>query len=182
MAAGVILFTGPTGAGKSLQAERLARKYGWVHLSSGVVLRSSTDPRVVSALESGELVDSSVADDVIRTALRDVASNEVIVFDGFPRRQDEADWFEAQLGQLDRKITRVVVLSIPLEESQRRLQARGRSDDGGAQQAEKWAWYANDVLPVIHGYEKQGLVVQVDGMGTPDEVTSRLEQLFANAH
>jgi adenylate kinase len=182
MAAGVVLFTGPTGAGKSLQAERVARTHGWIHLSSGVILRQSTLPRVVAELQAGALVDPDATDAAIDQAMGNVGLDEVMLFDGFPRETSEMHWLDRELVGLDRKIVRVVLLDIDRAESERRVLARGRGDDGPSQVAQKWQWYERDVMPIIDQYESRGLLTRVDGRGTPDEVTARLEQALADTH
>ena len=54
----MILLFGPTGAGKSMQGQMLAVRQGWKWLSTGEMLRQSTDPEVIETLKSGELVSA----------------------------------------------------------------------------------------------------------------------------
>ena len=45
-----LLFIGPPGSGKGTQC-KLLKKYGFTHLSSGDLIRSSTDPIIVKYRE-----------------------------------------------------------------------------------------------------------------------------------
>ena len=56
----MILLFGPTGAGKSMQGQMLAVRQGWKWLSTGEMLRQSTDPAVIATLKAGELVSDKL--------------------------------------------------------------------------------------------------------------------------
>ncbi len=53
----MIVMLGPVGAGKSVQANILVKKYGFYWVSTGELLRKTTDPAIRELLHSGKLVD-----------------------------------------------------------------------------------------------------------------------------
>ena len=80
----MILLFGPTGAGKSMQGQMLAVRQGWKWLSTGEMLRQSTDPAVIATLKAGELVSDKltyqVFDHAVQEAYRKHYQN--IIVDG----------------------------------------------------------------------------------------------------
>jgi adenylate kinase len=56
----------------------------------------------------------------------------------------------------------------------RRAEIEGRSDDNADTIRRRMEVYAAQTAPLTQEYAKRGLLVQVDGMGTMDEVTDRI--------
>ena len=67
----MILLFGPTGAGKSMQGQMLAVRQGWKWLSTGEMLRSSSDPEVIRLLKTGELINDELTYEVFTEAVAD---------------------------------------------------------------------------------------------------------------
>ena len=55
--ANLVLF-GPPGAGKGTQSERLIEKYGFIHLSTGDILRGEIKAQTTLGLEAKKLMES----------------------------------------------------------------------------------------------------------------------------
>jgi len=164
----LIFLMGPTGCGKSTQGDLLAQDINGVHLSSGKLLRE--DPTTVHLLASGALAPASEVHRVVGEAMAKVPDEVPIVLDGVPRTQADMDWLDENLSKLGRELTRVVVIDFDIESSLKRLSARDRSDDGEAQIRRKYEWYATETGPIIEHYKQLGLMVEVDGRGTIEEV------------
>ena len=93
----VTILLGPPGAGKGTQAKRLAGRFGYLHVSTGDILReevrAGTDlgSRVEAIMNSGELVpDELVAEIVGKKLARDTGNG--ILLDGFPRTLAQATY------------------------------------------------------------------------------------------
>lgn len=163
---------GPTGAGKSVQAERLAKASGGVHLSSGELLRR--DPAEAAVLASGGLVPDAEVERVVSEAIKATPLNNNIVLDGFPRTLPEAKWLDQHLPKWGRKLERVIVLEVPTGVTQERLAKRGRNDDTPAAQREKLRQYEASTRPVLQHYRDAGLLAEVNGVGTVEEVSAAI--------
>jgi adenylate kinase len=85
MARPLVIFLGPTGAGKSVQAARLAAAHGWVHVSAGALLRAQNNPMLMKIMSQGELVSSDLIDEILAKELARLNSAQGIVLDGYPR-------------------------------------------------------------------------------------------------
>ena len=72
----MILLFGPTGAGKSMQGQMLAVRQGWKWLSTGEMLRQSTDQQVIDTLKSGELVSDELTYQVFEASIQDARDKD----------------------------------------------------------------------------------------------------------
>jgi adenylate kinase len=172
----LIVLMGPTGAGKSIQAEALAA-VGWSHISSGDLLRR--DPAVAAVLARGELAPSPEVEQLVSGAVSAVPDATPVVLDGFPRTIDEADWLEHQLPAWGRTLDGVMLLEVSAATTAARVAGRGRGDDNSAAVAEKQTEYASQTAPVIAYYQQLGKLHRLDGEQSVDVVGEQLRQVLA---
>ena len=170
----IVILLGPTGAGKSAQGERLAAARGWVHLSTGQLLRRS--PMVAKQLGDGRLLPSTEVERVLEAAVAEVPVGQGIVLDGFPRTTDQAEWLDGRLADWQRQLARVLLISIDEATSEQRLRLRGRSDDNIIAQRKKWREYETIMAHVADYYERHQQLATIDGRGSMDEVEAHIKE------
>lgn len=173
----MILFFGPTGAGKSMQGQMLAVRQGWKWLSTGEMLRASKDPEVIKVLKSGELVSDQLTYDVFDEAIRDAKAKNYpkIIVDGFPRTKAQAEWLADYLEESGERIDLVVALEVPESEIMKRLEKRGRMEDTPETIARRMNIYRQKMYPVLGSFAEDGVkIVHLDGTGTAGEVHDRI--------
>ncbi|MDO9373641.1 MAG: adenylate kinase [Ferruginibacter sp.] len=176
----LILF-GPPGSGKGTQSEKLIRKYGLKHLSTGDLLRSEIASQTVLGLEAkklmdrGQLVPDEVVIGMISSALESNPQAKGFLFDGFPRTSAQAEALDRLLELKNTGINKMIAMQVSEEELVSRLLKRGmtsgRSDDNneGVIRA-RIAEYHNKTAAVADYYQKFGKVVSVKGEGNVDEI------------
>jgi adenylate kinase len=180
----IILF-GPPGSGKGTQSEKLVEKYGLIHLSTGDLLRRERKLRTPLGIEAqqfidkGQLVPDEVVIGMISSALDENPKAQGFLFDGFPRTVAQAEALDRLLELKKSEISIVLFLEVEEEELIKRLVHRGktsgRTDDADENiQRKRQEVYKNETLPVAAYYSKFKKVVTIDGMGTIDEIFSRL--------
>jgi adenylate kinase len=180
----LILF-GPPGSGKGTQSENLVEKYGLVHLSTGDLLRKERQlktPLGVEAqqfIDKGQLVPDEVVIGMISSALDNNTEARGFLFDGFPRTEAQAEALDKLLELKKSEIALVLFLEVNEEELIKRLINRGktsgRTDDADENiQRKRQEVYKKETLPVATHYSKVKKVVNVNGMGTIEEIFSRL--------
>lgn len=173
----MILLFGPTGAGKSMQGQMLAVRQGWKWLSTGEMLRQSTDPTLIETLKSGELVSDELTYQVFEQAVQDAREKEYqnIIIDGFPRTKEQAAWLDEYMEEMGEKIDIVVVLEVPEAEIMARLEKRHRMEDTPETIAKRMAIYRQKMYPVLGIFAEAGVkIVHLDGTGTAGEVHDRI--------
>jgi len=114
-----LVFEGPPGSGKGTQAKRVAEKSGWVHVSTGDLLRDAVRNRtplgltVEQVMRDGLLVSDATVIDIIdeRLAQKDCAKG--FILDGFPRTIGQAQALDTILGSRNMPLDRVVVFEVP---------------------------------------------------------------------
>lgn len=126
-----IIILGPQGSGKGTQAEKLAKRFDLEHIDMGKFLREVALLDTPLGREINEVINIKkelVSDDILRRALEiklgDLPREQGVVFDGVPRNLDQAKYFETVLGELGRKIDRVIILNLSEDESVKRVSKR----------------------------------------------------------
>ena len=176
----LILF-GPPGSGKGTQSEKLIEKYKFKHLSTGDLLRSEIAQHTPlgmeakSLMDKGQLVPDEVVIGMISTALDANKGVNGFLFDGFPRTTAQAEALDKLLDFNKTSIGVVLFLQVPQEELISRMVNRaktsGRSDDADENvQRNRLAIYSRDTLPVASHYRKSDKVVEIEGVGSVDDI------------
>jgi len=183
----VLLLMGPPGAGKGTQADRLAASRGVRKLSTGDMLRfhvrreTPLGERAKTIMEAGDLVPDDLIIAMVNSEL--LPMNPVrVLLDGFPRTPGQAEALDDLLGERGATLDAAVVLDVDEDELVRRLVGRareeGRSDDNETTVRKRMEVYQQQTRPLIEYYVSRGRLLHVDGMGSVDEVTRRIEEVL----
>ena len=186
MTATRLLLLGPPGAGKGTQAERLVRALGVPQISTGDMLRaavkagSEVGRRARSYMDRGDLVPDEVVIGVAEERLREPDAANGFVLDGFPRTAAQAEALDGMLARLGVRLERCVALQVDEDELVERLTKRaeieGRSDDNEETIRKRMHVYREKTQPLIDYYAARGVLREVEGEGTVDEVAARIEE------
>jgi adenylate kinase len=175
---------GPPGAGKGTQAAVVAERLGIPHVSTGDIFRANVSqgtPLGVEAkryMDAGEYVPDSVTNSMVRDRLAQADAAPGFLLDGYPRTLAQVDELAGMLAEQGTALDHVIELTVDVDEVVGRLLKRaaeqGRSDDTEDVVRRRLEVYFEQTAPLTAVYAQQGLLVQVDGMGGVDEVTSRV--------
>ena len=126
-----LVILGPQGSGKGTQAEKLAQKFELEHIDMGKFLREVAKMDTPLGKEVWDiqnvtktLVPKRILEEVFTIKLNDIAREKGIVFDGFPRNMDQAEYFETAMREFGRETDAVIFIKLSKEESLRRISNR----------------------------------------------------------
>jgi adenylate kinase len=185
-----LLLIGAPGSGKGTQAERLAARFGIVHISSGDLLRqhvreqTSLGKTIQSYVREGDLVPDAVVMDMLRKPVLAAVETGGYVLDGFPRTVEQAQASFAVAHTLGAEVQAAVHLDVPREELVRRLLSRGRGQDDTAAVIEhRLVVYERKTVPLLEYYAGREWMFRVNGDQPADavheEIVARLRKLIA---
>jgi adenylate kinase len=172
-----LLLIGAPGAGKGTQAERLARRFGIAHISSGDLLRqhvkdhTSIGQTIKSYLDHGDLVPDGVVMDMLRKPVVAAALAGGYVLDGFPRTVEQAKASFPTAHALGVEVQVAVHLDVTRAELVRRLLARRRgAEDTETVIERRLQVYLDKTVPLLDYYADREWMFTVDGAQSPDAV------------
>jgi adenylate kinase len=183
------LFMGPPGAGKGTQAALVADHFRIPQISTGDIFRANAAAGTELGLtakrymDAGEYVPDEVTNDMVRARLGEADARRGFLLDGYPRTVAQVARLDEILDELGTALDAVIVLQVDREELIARLLERartsGRTDDTEEVIRYRQEVYAEQTTPLLSLYTKRGLVVDVDGQGTVNEVTERIWDALA---
>jgi adenylate kinase len=179
-----LLIVGPQGSGKGTQGVRIAETFGIPVISTGDVFRANVaegtelGEQVKSIIDAGSLVPDELTSAVVRDRLQQPDAEDGFLLDGYPRNLAQVMHLDEFLEGREEQLDAVIVLAVPREESIARLHKRaaeqGRADDTDEVIANRLSIYENETAPILGVYGTRDVVVEVDGVGSLDEITSRI--------
>ena len=181
-----IFFIGPQGSGKGTQARKLAQRLGFFYWEMGGILRevaagdTEVGKKVKSLIDSGTLLQDSDLYEVVKMRLTSLPKSQGVIFDGIPRRLGQAEFlFNYLLGQ-GRKDFATLYVSLPREESVKRLLLRAekekRADDTMEKIEFRLQQYNNDTVPVLEYLKNKTNFFEIDGTPDIEAVSQNINQ------
>ena len=184
------VFLGPQGCGKGTQAELLLKylkeidpKRDSYYLETGKGVREFAQNDNYSAKLAKKILDEGglfpeflsiwIWADML---IKHVTSDNHIILDGTPRKEDEAWVLSSAFKFYKREKPFFIYLNISREEAEKRLLARKRGDDNKDDIKARLDWFDTRVIPAIEYFKKNPNCVFLDipAEGTVAEVLKRI--------
>src|SRR5881396_1681314 len=182
---------GTPGAGKGTQAKLLASRFGACHISTGDVLReavrggSKLGLEAKRYMEQGLLVPDEVVIGIVAERLDGADCKGGFLLDGFPRTVAQAKALDALLARRGQPLGGVLLIALPREDALKRLAGRRvcercggrlvqRADDREETVRHRMEVYARETAPVLEHYRAAGLLCEIDGTGSREDVFRRV--------
>ncbi|MDT3316684.1 adenylate kinase [Microbacterium sp. KSW4-11] len=184
-----LLIIGPQGSGKGTQGARIAERLGIPTVSTGDVFRANVKDgtdlglKVKAIIDAGDLVPDELTSEIVRDRLSQQDAAHGFLLDGYPRNLTQVGHLDGFLEQRGEPLTAVIELSVPRDESIARLSRRaaeqGRADDNEESIAKRLSIYESETAPILDVYRERGIVDEIDGVGSLDEITERITAALA---
>jgi adenylate kinase len=135
-------------------------------------------------MEKGELVSDDLIVALIRGRIAQKDARDGFILDGFPRTLEQARSLEALLSENGDGLAAAVNFGVPesalVERMLGRARAEGRADDRPETFRERLRVYRQKTEPLIGFYSGRGLLAEVDGVGTVEDVAGRVDDALAS--
>jgi adenylate kinase len=184
-----LVLLGAPGSGKGTQAARLKEHLQVPHISTGDLLRAEVSAGSKLGLEAREIMARGelVSDAILLGMLEDRFSRDDtrggFILDGYPRNLAQADALNALLERIGQPMDAAVQLEVPTELLVERIAGRaaaeGRADDSPDSVRTRLQVYNDQTAPVVDFFRQRGKLSVVDGVGSLDEVFTRIVEALA---
>ena len=184
-----LVLLGAPGSGKGTQAARLKDHLQVPHISTGDLLRAEVAAGSRLGLEAkgimarGELVSDAILLGMLEDRFSRPDTRGGFILDGYPRNLAQADALDGLLSRIDQPFDHAVQLDVPtdllVDRIAGRAAAEGRADDNPESVRKRLDVYDSQTAPVIEFYRQHGQLTVVDGVGTLDEVFTRILEAVA---
>ena len=175
-----IIFIAPPASGKGTQSEKLVNKYGYIHISTGDLLREE----IKSGSSLGEEIDNSIKQGML-------VSDEIVS------------------NLINKQIDIVIYLDVPYDELLNRVVGRlycpncsktyhkvfakpsvdglcdncntnllSRSDDNEETFKKRYDTYMENTFPILNYYEKRGILKKIQNVSTIEEIFNEIEKVI----
>ena len=187
-----ILLMGPPGAGKGTQATDLAERVGGAHISTGDIFRQNVadetelGKEAKKYMDAGQYVPDEITNGMVRARLAEPDA-AAFVLDGYPRTADQVAELDDILASMGAKLDAVISLVVADREELvqrmiKRAETSGRADDTEEVIRHRQDVYDNETAALLPIYRARGILHEVDGVGTIDEVEARVADVVTALH
>lgn len=178
-----LLILGPPGAGKGTQASRIAEALKIPAISTGDIFRTNIKndtplgKKVQGIIEAGHYVPDEVTNEIVFDRLSQDDAKNGYLLDGYPRTIEQVWALREWHWGHDTDLDHVIELTVPDEQVVERLLKRaeieGRADDTEEVIRQRMKVYHAETTPISDMARERGLLREVDGTGSIDEVFER---------
>ena len=175
---------GPPGAGKGTQAKYVADHFGIPAISTGNIFRANVSQgtdlglQAKRYMDAGEYVPDELTNRMVRNRIDEPDAVPGFLLDGYPRTLAQVEELDGMIRFTGHSLDAAVVLTVDAEELVQRLVKRalteGRADDTEDVIRRRQEVYAEQTEPLIGVYRDRGILLEIDGMGSVDDVTARI--------
>ena len=179
-----LVLLGAPGSGKGTQATRLREHLQVPHITTGGLLRAAVDAGTPLGLVVGPIMAAGnlVSDDLMLGLLEErfaqPDTRNGFILDGYPRNLVQAAALDTLLERIKQPMDLAVQLDVDADMLVDRLagraKAEGRDDDTPEVVRNRLNVYNQQTAPVIDHYRNQGKLAHLDGVGSLDEVFTRI--------
>ena len=184
-----LVLLGAPGSGKGTQAARLKEHLQVPHVSTGELLRAAVTSgtplgqQARAVMESGGLVSDDIVLGMLEERLLQPDTGNGFILDGYPRNLAQARALDALLAKIGQPMDIAVQLDVAQDLLVGRLSGRaaveGRADDSPDAVRKRLRVYDELTAPVVDYYRNTGKLACLDGVGSVDEVFTRIVEAIS---
>jgi len=188
-----VVLIGRPGSGKGTQGEIFAKKHNFHYLSTGELLlaeinkESDIGKNVKSLYANGISVPDELIIKLVEEEMAKYNENRGYIFKGFPRTLVQTYILEGMLRRMNSSISLVVYLDVPMLDCFKRLSKRAQTNDVRPYDKTtdliigRMEEFETKINPVIKYFKSKNKLVRVSGIGSPEEVAEKLDEILVKS-
>ena len=188
-----IVLLGAPGCGKGTQSKFLVSKLNFFQLSTGDLLRDQTSDqnskygqKINMIMKKGDLVPDEIVINLIIEKLK-LLKSENIIFDGFPRNINQATVLDKSLEEISISLDFAILIDVDFKILEQRIKNRikesknneKREDDNIETLLKRIEVYKTNTFPIIDYYKKKGILKNINGMSTIENVSQEILKIIS---
>ncbi|MFC1621930.1 adenylate kinase family protein [Patescibacteria group bacterium] len=167
-----ILLMGAPASGKGTVGKKLSEYLKLPLVSVGQQLRNVPKESVWyemihKEMDKGNLVPNDIIGRLLEEAISEEKYQNGYILDGWGRRMSDLEQFDPKP---DAVIHITICEETAIERTKKRAELESRKDDSLDILKTRFELYKTLTVPVVDMYENQGILLEIDGEGTKDEV------------
>lgn len=184
LTASIIFVVAPPAVGKGTQCTRIKERFGYVHLSTGDLLReevakgTALGKQASAVMAAGGLVSDDLVLELLHSAIVTAPANSKFLIDGYPRSLPQAIAFEKKVGKPSFILSFTASDEALLARVLERGRTSGRSDDNAEAFKSRLATFRSQSQPVLDFYAQHDAVRMINANRSIDEVFADVAPLF----
>jgi adenylate kinase len=126
------------------------------------------------------LVPDKIVVDLVQHELKKPMFNKGYILDGFPRTKTQAEFYDDFLNERNESIYALILLEVPQRILIERILglSEGRLDDKKEKVKKRLEIFLDQTLVVKEYYEPRGIVEEIDGIGSVEEIFGRIKNVL----
>jgi len=205
---------GSPGAGKGTQAQNIVNKFNLYQISTGDLLRNEIKNNTEIGIEIEKIISKGdlATDEIVDRLLKKVVISENIrnniIFDGYPRNLNQAEYLELILNSDNQSINYILFLKVPRNIIEKRILERitceicnksynefidkkeianhkcgskhlkKRKDDNQEALINRYDEYMKKTKLVLDFYSSRNNFYEIDGSEEIEVISSKIEQII----
>jgi len=170
----VVFVLGGPGAGKGTMCELAELQLGWVHLSSGELIRADLEVKGSAAdynkdsLAAGQLAGSAYVVSLLKEAMERITrttGRRNFLLDGFPRSLENVEAWQSVFGE-KLELPKMFYFECPYEVLEKRILGRakytGRNDDNIESLRLRFDTFRAKTLPTVELFRENNRCIDID--------------------
>jgi len=175
----ILVIMGPPGSGKGTFSKKLAERNGFVHISTGELIRNSDDKELKAKIAKGEYADDKTMVKMLKKELEKIDPQGGIIFDGFPRTIKQAGMLDSLLGKMGLGLSHAIYLDLDEETAKKRILKRAeeenREDDKDPEViGTRFKKYQEKTSPLVELYKKSRKLKNYDASKGSEDVYKKI--------
>ena len=180
-----IILCGPPGSGKGTQSEFIKRTTGFVHISTGDIIRKSGNKKLMDAASSGSFISDKDSLELINNFLKVNKNSKGFIWDGYPRTVSQAISFDELVKNNNLEIVGCILLKPNKKTLMTRLLDRAKKENRADDDIDKIKKRMDDyklktepAIDKLSSFIPKNKWLIIEGNYTLEETNKKIKQLL----